>query len=122
MAIYVLTFGYKLISEDHTNFISQHISNFAITGLIVSLEMFRNVKRGEYSLPNFRALIVISIVLNIIVESISIENISLPLGVTWINFNTADPLDAVSGILAVLLFVLTIRLCSKTNKEATKPL
>ena len=117
MGLYALAFGYKLLFQDHTNFISQHISNFAITGLIISIEMFQSIRNHEYSDNSFRALMVISIVLNILVESISLDEIKLPLGVRWVEFNVADPLDAVFGIVAVLLFMIVIVLCTKNKKK-----
>ncbi len=120
MGIYALLFAYKITNSDHTDFISLHISNFAITGLIMSVELFKSVKRGEYSISDFRALVLISITLNILVESVNIGNIKLPLNVTFVDFNTADPIDALFGVLAVLLFVLVIAFCSKTNVKQKK--
>lgn len=117
MCVYTLAFLYKIVFQDYTNFISLHISNFAITGLIMSLEMFKAVRKGEYSVSRLRSLVVISVVLNIIVELISIKDIQLPLGVTWVDFNTADPIDAVFGIVAALLFFAVLKFCTITEKK-----
>ncbi len=117
MCIYGVAFVYKIVFGDHTNVICLHISNFAITGLIISLEMFKSVRNGEYSAKRFRSLIVTAIALNILVEIVSIKDIQLPLGVTWVNFNTADPVDAVFGIVAALLFFFVMRFSIIPEKQ-----
>ncbi len=117
LCLYTLPFIYKIVSQDHANFISLHISNFAITGLIMSLEMFKSVRKGEYLVTQLRSLVVISIVLNIVVELISIDDIQLPLGVTWVDFNTADPIDAVFGIVAAILFFAVMKFCTIPDKK-----
>ena len=80
-------------------------------------EMFKSVRKGEYSVTRLHSLLVISIVLNIFVESISIKDIQLPFGVTFIDFNTADPVDAVFGIVAALLFYVVMKLCTIPEKK-----
>lgn len=119
ISIYVLAFVYKIVFGDHTNFISLHVSNFAITGLVMSVDMFKSVRKGEFSAKGFHSLTVISIALNILVELVSIKDIQLPFGVTWINFNTADPIDALFGIVAALLFLIVMRFNTKpeNNKQ-----
>lgn len=117
MGLYALAFIYKIIFNDSTDFISLHISNFAITGLIISAEMLKNVRKGKYTTSNLNSWILISLVLNIIVESVTIKDINLPFGVTWVNFNTADPIDALFGIVAALLFYAVIKLCTYSEQK-----
>lgn len=117
MCIYALAFVYKVVFQDQTNFVVLHISNFAITGLVMSVEIFKYVRKGEYLESRLRSLVYISIALNILVESVSINDIKLPFNVTWINFNTADPIDALFGIVAALLFLIVMKFCTVSEKK-----
>lgn len=117
MSLYVVAFGYRLATKDHTGYISLHISNFAITGLIMSVEMFKSVRKGEYLGSGLRSLVIISIAVNIIVESLSINDIKLPFNMTWVDFNTADPIDAIFGITAALLFFAVMRFSTIPEKK-----
>lgn len=117
MSAYLLAFIYRVVFQNHTNFMSLHISNFAITGIIISLEMFRSVKQGEYSKVRLRNLLLTVVVINIVVELINLKDVQLLFGVTLANFNTADPVDAVFGVLAAGLFLVVVQYCTAPGKR-----
>lgn len=98
----------NFISSDRS-FIMSHLSNFGFTGLLLTSSLFII---GKYSPKkakrDFTQALVVCIALNIILEfSDSVGDLQLPFGITFQSFNTADPIDAVFGFVAIIAVLLT---------------
>ena len=90
------------------NFFISHLSNFGLTGLLLSSSLFSLRKYDKKkSDRDFKQALVVCVALNLILElGGSIGTLNLPFGGTFENFNIADPLDAVFGLISILIVVL----------------
>jgi hypothetical protein len=115
LAVFVISLG---LHETKIPLIYDHISNFAITGAILSFSLFYDLHRGTLTKLSFFGALVFWGIVNIIMEFfVRLQTLSLP-GVSFINFNTPDPLDALFGLMAILLFyIVVIQYCTQQPKD-----
>jgi hypothetical protein len=100
-------------------FLSQHISNFYITGILLLLSLHCNLKR-LISKFYFYTVLWLWVFINLLGEwLVGVDRLTLP-GINFINFNTPDMVDAVFGILAVIIYGF-ITLKYSTKSVYTKP-
>lgn len=89
-------------------FLSVHITNFSITGSILALTLYSDLRKGMVYKSFFGALL-FWIVINVAMELfVQLGDLQLP-GLTIENFNTPDHIDALSGCIAVLVFWLVVK-------------
>jgi hypothetical protein len=86
-------------------FISDHITNFALSGGILVVTTYTDVAWKGISKASMLSAALFWASVNIVVEQfIRADEIQL-LGVTFSNFNTPDSVDAIFGLLGIGLFL-----------------
>lgn len=114
LVVFVLSFG---LHETKLPFIHDHISNFAITGAMLSFSLFYDLYKGTVTKLSFIGALAFWGLINIVIEFfVRLQTLPLP-GVSLTDFNTPDPIDALFGIVAVLLFYFVVtRYCLEESK------
>lgn len=97
----------------HVPYLSAHITNFALTGLMLCLSLYIDLHRGSLTKRSFVVVISLWVFINMVVELfVRLDTLRLP-GVDFTNFNTPDPFDALFGILGAGLYAWVIsRYCT----------
>ncbi len=114
LAFFIGVLAMKLGVRDRTIFLWPHASNFGITGISLLLALRIPLTKNGYTNKLLKTEAIIGIIINIVVETVlDIGDIPLPGGITYTHFNTADPLDMLAGIMAVVLVVAIVKLNSK---------
>ncbi len=110
LAIFLFLFAWRASGHFYAGALSDHIGNFIFTGLAFLVVMGPKIyQQGRYT----NELVIAAIVLasaNVILELlVNVDEITLPLGITFVNFNTTDPWDIPFGILALLVILVLSR-------------
>lgn len=110
LVVFILSFG---LHATKLPFVYDHISNFAITGAMLSSSLFYDLYKGGVSKLSLLSAVAFWGLVNIVMEFfVRLQTLPLP-GVSFTDFNTPDPLDALFGIIAILLFYfVVIRYCT----------
>ena len=92
----------KIFILHDKSFVTSHLSNFGLTGLLLSSSLIAvgkfNAKKAK---RDFIQALVICVALNLILEfGGTIGDLKLPFGITFESFNVADPVDALFGLVA----------------------
>jgi hypothetical protein len=110
-SVYLVSIGdLRIIHLLQMPWLTDHISNLLGTMFLMLLISGKDSFKGTATVrPYVAACIMVSV--NLALEfSQSIDVLNLPFGIKWGHFNTADPIDAVYGILGVLIILLSIKL------------
>jgi hypothetical protein len=85
-------------------FLSDHIMNFSLSGGILVLSTYPDLIGKGITKISLISIVIFWSLVNIVIEFfVTADEIPLP-GVTFTNFNTSDPLDALFGLFGIGLF------------------
>jgi hypothetical protein len=115
-SVYVVSVGnLRIIHLLQMPWLTDHISNLLGTMLLMLLISGKgSFKRKATVRPYVAACIMVSV--NLALElAKSIDVLSLPFGIQWEHFNTADPIDAAYGVMGVLIVLVSIKLTRKKS-------
>jgi hypothetical protein len=85
-------------------FLSEHIMNFALSGGILVLSTYPDLIGKGITRVSLLSVVIFWSLVNIVIEFfVTVDEVPLP-GLTFTNFNTPDPLDALFGLLGIGLF------------------
>jgi hypothetical protein len=112
VVILILAFGatsiLKIFILRSSNFFVSHLSNFALTGMLLSTSLLYFRKYNPRKARNeYLQALGVCVLLNLVLEfGKSIGNIKLPFGGTFESFNIADPIDGLFGLAAIVAVAL----------------
>ena len=117
--LFLVFAGSFAVSKTNVPFISQHISNFGITGALLTLSLYPDLLTGKLTRTSLYVAIALWTAINVVIEFfVSLGDVALP-GLTLIRFNTPDPLDALFGIASIILFtIIVLHYCSQPVADA----
>lgn len=93
------------------NAFTLHISNATFTCLIVLVVFEKRLRKSGFSVQMLWVIFGVFALINLLVELVTIDTIPLPspgFEMTFANFNTADPFDAIWGIAGLSLLIVAI--------------
>lgn len=120
--IYLISLnGHRLIDYLHMPWITNHISNLLGTMFLMVLISGKAAFKGRSIIRPYIAAAALT-TMNLILElSKPIDTLTLPLIGQWEHFNTSDPLDALFGILGILIVFAIIRIKQNQHSSMKSP-
>ena len=97
--------------------LSSHITNFSVTGSLLCISLYSDLHKGKLSQRSLYMALIFWTFVNLVMELfVRVGTIHL-FFVSFVNFNTPDPVDAIFGIVSIIIYYFVLRrYCSvKTN-------
>ena len=97
--------------------VADHASNFYLTGALVLIVGYVPLVRNGFTrrglLLGLLPFALLNVVVELILDSRVLEEAGLPVG----RFNTADPLDLVGGLLALVVVAVVVLVSARSRGE-----
>ena len=116
-AVFVVLYVLRMSGLLHPALVADHASNFYLTGALVLIVGYVPLVRNGFTrrglLLGLLPFALLNVVVELILDSRVLEEAGLPVG----RFNTADPLDLVGGLLALVVVAVVVLVSARSRGE-----
>ena len=116
-AVFVVLYVLRMSGLLRPALVADHASNFYLTGALVLIVGYVPLVRNGFTrrglLLGLLPFALLNVVVELILDSRVLEEAGLPVG----RFNTADPLDLVGGLLALVVVAVVVLVSARSPGE-----
>ena len=117
-AVFVVLYVLRMSGLLRPALVADHASNFYLTGALVLIVGYVPLVRNGFTrrglLLGLLPFALLNVVVELFLDSRVLEKAGIPVG----RFNTADPLDLVGGVLALVVVAVVVLVSARSRGDA----